>query len=142
MSDTPTSSTPGSVFEAIQTAIKNAHTSGKITDSVVSAFAERENTRRVKLLTDAFDKLTELAKAYGDINKPDNKTYSSADPSALPNESFTDRRRGEIAKAKKNVDELTKAISEALTNANYDGLEKALKKGGGGNQKKDSESED
>lgn len=132
--------TPGTIAASIAAKISTSQSTGDIANRVVDVFAEREIARRVKLLTDGFDKLTTVSKAYDDINKPDIKQFADPNPSTPATGVYSEKRRGEIAKAKKAVDKLTEAITQALTSANYDALEKVVK--GGGKDEAKGESED
>jgi hypothetical protein len=133
MSDTPApapTTDATSFLDTVKNAIDQAHANGTIMNGARDVIAGRENTRRTQLLVSAFDKLVQLDKDYNAINKADNSVFTTTDPAEKPTETFTPKRRQEIQKAKKNRDDLVQAINNALTSANYDALEKAMKKGG------------
>lgn len=101
---------------------------GTLSNVVVDVFVKRENDRRVDLLVKAIDALAALNATFTGINKPDDVKFSSAENDAKPVEQYSPKRKQEIASAKKKIDELSSAISAALTSAAFDALDKALKK--------------
>ncbi len=121
--------TAATVAEQIKTNIAREATSGSLSERVIDALAERENKRRVDLLIKGYDKITELQKAYDQINKPDFK-LRTGDALGPMTEGFTPKREQEIAAAGKKLNKVIGAFNNAVASANFSELEKALAGGG------------
>lgn len=115
----------------IESNIKTAQDGGVITDRVVDVFAERELKRRTDLIVQGVDVLTAATKSYGDINKTDQEHFTSVEQGANSRVvSYSKKRVEEIAKAKKTLGNVAKALDDAITKASFDNLEKVLKNKG------------
>lgn len=126
---TETDSTPSIALQIrIESTIKTAQDGGIVVDRVVDAFAERELKRRTDLIVQGMDFLVVSNKVYTDINKPDQEFFVVAGGEAT--KTFSKKRIEEINKAKKTRDNIAKAIDKAITSANFEDLEKALKNKG------------
>lgn len=124
MTDQPKPS--NDIRDRIERGIVLEQADGSIQNAVVFTFVNRENTRRVDLLVKGFDELAKLAKNFDDINKPDQRMFSNDSPVSFTSE----KRRKEQEAALKKLNKLSAAIDNAFLNADYAGLEKALKGGG------------
>lgn len=133
MSDTATQAPDvdtTSILGRIEKTIGDAQASGSIADQVVQVFADREIKSRADRLVQGFDLLAKLTDTLKGVDKPDQKFFTDTGPNTSPTLSYSEKRRGEIAKAKKTVDKATQAINAALTKADFGALDKLLKSGG------------
>lgn len=113
------------VVNALQSAIGQAIDTGQgtVADKVATVFAEREITRRVSIVVAGVEKLTAVTKSFDSINRPD-APFTTPEGAAVV---FTSAKRTqEINAAKKKVEKVTAALTEALTAAKFESLEKVL----------------
>lgn len=110
------------ISEKVSSLIKQAHANNVHVDRAANIIVERENERRTQLLVKALDTLVRLQDEYDKINKNNVKLVGENGPLEFMDE----KRISEINKAKKKVSDLTAAFERAVSQEDYNGLEKAL----------------
>ena len=95
-----------------------------VVKKVQEALAEQELQRRASILTKAFTTFGTLQKNFESVNKPD-QIFTNGE--GVKMEFFSEKRKGEINKAKSSLEKLETAVGNALgEGAKWDELEKHL----------------
>lgn len=98
-----------------------------VLEQVIQIFSKAETDRRVALLVDGL-KRHAAAEAEYDKIRPDHKIL--ADDGAIAFHGWTLDQKKKKDSAKRLVDRLTNALTEAMSNRNFKPLEEAVKGGG------------
>ena len=109
--------------ETIEKTILDAQSS--IPEQAAKTLADKEISRRAEIAVKAVTTYSVLLSAYDKVNKPD---ITQFDANGQTVQFTSERRKGEIAKAKKAVTRLEEAFAAALgAQAKWNDLENLLK---------------
>lgn len=110
------------ISEEVELLVNTANAS--VRDSLIKALVDAELVQRADMAKKAYVKLTELKKEIDKLEKPDVKTYDSN--LIAVSEAYSEARVKELKKQKDKYTKLDAALGKALSDGDYDSLQKAL----------------